>query len=145
MNFSTFSCSHFLSNRKQSVMSQRAQESTSFEGLAVAKPRPMNLVSRNFPSAKKNPPQDSSDSNSLGNQEFDQRYVSPSGRKLTRNSSQDPTTYSQERQHDDTQSSSTRKLWRSGEFACPASARKLEVMTLKTVGQGLNSTIWKLL
>ena len=44
MNFSMFSCSHFLSNRKQGVMSKRAQESTSEEGSAVAKSRPMNLV-----------------------------------------------------------------------------------------------------
>ena len=63
MNFSMFSCSHFLSNRKQRFTSNRAQESTSKEGSAVAEPIPMNLVSRNLPSAKKNLPQDSSDSN----------------------------------------------------------------------------------
>ena len=45
MSFSMFSCSHF-SNRKQVVMSMRAQECTSKEGSAVAKRRPMNLVSR---------------------------------------------------------------------------------------------------
>ena len=39
-NFSMFSCSRFLSNRKQSIMSKRAQESKTEEGLAVAKPRP---------------------------------------------------------------------------------------------------------
>ena len=44
MNFSMFCCSHFLSNRKQSVISKRAQESTSKEGSALAKARPMNLV-----------------------------------------------------------------------------------------------------
>ena len=49
-NFSMLSCSHFLSNRKQSVMSKRATA----KGSAVAKPRPMNLVSRNLlsPSAR---------------------------------------------------------------------------------------------
>ena len=73
--FSMVSCSHFLSNRKQSVMSKRAQESISKEGLAVAKPRPMNWVSRNLLTAKKDPPQDSSDPNSLGNQELDQSCV----------------------------------------------------------------------
>ena len=52
MNFSMFSCSHFLSNRKQSIMSKRFQESTAKEGLAVVKPRPMSLVSRNLLSAK---------------------------------------------------------------------------------------------
>ena len=76
MNFSMFSCSHFLSNRKQSVMSKRAQESTSKEGSAVAKPRPLNLVSRNLLSAKKDPPQDSSDPNSSENHELGQSCVS---------------------------------------------------------------------
>ena len=70
MNFSMSSCSHYLSNRKQSVVSKGTQESISEEASAVAKPRPMNLVSRNLLSAKKNPPQDSSDSNSPGNQEW---------------------------------------------------------------------------
>ena len=102
MSFSMFSCSHFLSNRKQSVMSKRDQESTSKQGSAVAKPRPMNLVSRNFLSAKKTPPQDSSASSSLGNQELDQSCVSPSVRQLKRNSNQVPTAYSQERRRDDT-------------------------------------------
>ena len=77
MNFSMCSCRHFLSNRKQSVMPKRAQESTSKEGSAVAKPRPMNLVSRNLLSPKKTSPQESSASNSPGNQELDQSYVSP--------------------------------------------------------------------
>ena len=97
MVFSMFSCSHFPSNRKQSVMSKRAQESTSKDGSAVAKPGPMNLVSRNLLSAKKTPPQDSSASNSPENQELDQSYVSSSVRKLVRNNIQDPTAYSQER------------------------------------------------
>ena len=38
MNFPMFSCSHFLSNRKQSVMSKRTQESTAKESSAMAKP-----------------------------------------------------------------------------------------------------------
>ena len=42
MNFSMLSCSHFLSYRKKSVMSKRAQERTSKERSAVEKPRPMN-------------------------------------------------------------------------------------------------------
>ena len=81
-------------------MSTRAQESMSKEG-SVAKPRPMNLVSRNLLSAKKTPPQDSSASHSMGNQELDQSYVSPSGSKLTRNSNQDQASYSQEGQRDE--------------------------------------------
>ena len=64
--------------------------------------------------------------NSQVNQELDQSYVSPSGRKLTRNINQHPTKYSQERQQADTQSSSTRKLERSGESASSASSRQLE-------------------
>ena len=66
MNFSMFSCSHFLPNRKKSVMSKRAQKSTSKESSAVAIPRPRNLVSKNLVSAKNDPPQDSSDPKSLG-------------------------------------------------------------------------------
>ena len=41
----------------------------------VAKPRPMNLVSRNLLSAKKDPPHDLSDPNSLETQERDQSCV----------------------------------------------------------------------
>ena len=74
MNLSMFSCSHFLSNRKQSVVSKRVQETTLKERSAVAKPRPMNLVSKNLLSAKKEPPQDLSDPNSPGNQELDQNW-----------------------------------------------------------------------
>ena len=116
MNFSMSSCSHFLSYGKQSVMSNRAQESTSKERSAVAKPRPVNLVSRNLLSTKKTPPQDSSATNSPRNQELDQSYVSPSVRKLMRNRNQDRAAYSQERQQDDTQSSSTRKLERGDDM-----------------------------
>ena len=114
MNFSLFFCSHVLSNRKQSVMSKRAQESTSKDSSAVAKPRPMNLVSRNLLSAKKTPPQDSSASNSPRNQELEQSYDQPSIRKLMRNSNQDPTAYCQERRQDDTLSSSTSQHQETG-------------------------------
>ena len=69
------------------------------EGSQVAKPRPMNLVSRNLLIAKKDPPQDSSDPNSIRNQELDQSSVSSSGRKLTRNINQNPTMCSQESQN----------------------------------------------
>ena len=72
MNLSMFSCSHFLPIRKQSVVSKRTQESTPKEGSAVAKPRPMSLVSGNLLSAKKDPPQYLSDPNSQENQELDQ-------------------------------------------------------------------------
>ena len=53
----------FLSNRKQSAVSKRGQEGSSREGSAMAKPRPMNLVSYNLLSSKKNSLQDVSDSN----------------------------------------------------------------------------------
>ena len=58
-------------------------------------------------------------------QEFDQSFVTSSARKLVRNNNQDPTAHSQERRQDDTLSSSTRKLVRSGESASSASTRKL--------------------
>ena len=61
MNFSMFSCTHFLSDRKQSVMFKGAQESTAKEGSAVETRRSMKLVPRSLLSAKKDPPQDSSD------------------------------------------------------------------------------------
>ena len=116
-----FSCSHCLSNRKESVMSKRAQESTAEKGSAVAKPRPMSLVSRSLLSAKKTSPQDPSASNSPGNQELDRS----SAGKLVRDNNQDPTAHSQERRQDDTLSWSTRKLVRSGESASSGSTRKL--------------------
>ena len=123
MNFSVFSCSHFLSNRKQSVMSQRAQENTAKEGSAVAKPRPIEFGVKEPPLRKENPPQDSSASNSLGNQELDQSFVSSSVRELVRNNNQAPTAYSKERRQDDILSSSTKKLVRSGESASSAGER----------------------
>ena len=79
---------------------------------AVAKPRPMNLASKNFLSATKDPPQYLRDLNCPENQELDKSCVSSRGRKLTRNINPNPTMYSQGGQHDDTQSSSTRKLGR---------------------------------
>ena len=126
MNFSMFSCSHFLPKRKQCVISKRAQVSTAKEGSAVAKPRPMNLVSRNLLGAKKTAPQDSRDSNRPQNEELVQSAVSWSARKVRWNGNQDPTAYSQERQQDDTQSSSARKLGRRDELSGSARSRKLE-------------------
>ena len=40
MNFSMFSCSHFLSITKRNIMSKRAQDRKTEEGLVVAKSRP---------------------------------------------------------------------------------------------------------
>ena len=71
-----------------------------------------NLVSRNLLSAKKTPPQDSSDPNSPVNHELDQSRLSFRDSKLTRKINQNPTMCSQERQQDHIQSSSTRKLGR---------------------------------
>ena len=59
---------------------------------------------------------------SLLSQEFDQSFVTSSTRKLVRNNNQDPTAHWWQ---DDTLSSSTRKLVRSGESASSASTRKL--------------------
>ena len=128
MNFSMFFLQPFFFRIKKSrtPRPRESRESTAKEGSAVAKPRSMNLVSWNFVSAKKTPPQDSSASNSPENQESDQSYVSLGVRKLMRNSSQDPTAHPRERRQDDTPSSSTWKLKRSGESASSASTRKLE-------------------
>ena len=71
-------------------MSKRARESTSKEGSVAAKPRPMNLVSRNLLSAKKDPPQGSSDPHSSENQELDQDGVLARSRKLLRDTNQNP-------------------------------------------------------
>ena len=49
-----------------------AREGTPKKGSAVAKPRPMKLVSGNLLSANKDPPRDLGDPNSPGNQELDQ-------------------------------------------------------------------------
>ena len=108
-----FSCSHFLSNRKQSVISKRTQDRTAKGGSAAAKPRPMELGVKERPERKENP--------SPGFGCFEQPCV----RKLVRNNSKDPTSYSQERRQDHTPSSGTRKLVQSGESASSASTRKL--------------------
>ena len=74
MNSSMFSWSDLLPNKKQSTMSKRPQQSTSEKGLAVAKPRPMNLVLRNL-LRRRILRKDSSDSNFPEIQELDQSYV----------------------------------------------------------------------
>ena len=92
----------------------------------MAKPRPMNSVSKNLVSAKKDPPQDLSDPNSPGNQELDQSCVSSHDKKLTRNINPNRTVYFLGKQQNDTQSSSTRKLGRRAESSNSARARQLE-------------------
>ena len=113
------------------------------EGSAVAKPRPMNLGSRNILIAKKDPPQDSSDPNSIRNQELDQSCVSSSVRNLTRNINQNPTMCSQERQNKMTLNLPAPGNW-GGEMnlqAQPAPANLSEVRTSKSEGQRWNSTM----
>ena len=119
MNFPMSSCRHFLSNRKQGLVSKRAKE-----GSAVAKPRPMHLVSGNLRAQRKPLRKIRLLRKALMNQELDQSYVSLRVRKLMRNSNQDPTARSQERRLDDTPSSNTRKPVRSGESANSGSTRK---------------------
>ena len=104
MNSSMFSCSHFLSNRKQSVMSKRVQESTLKEGSAVAKQRPMNLVSKNLLSAKKDPPRDLGDPNSLGNQDFGSELCFSSRKEIAAQHEPEPNTvFSREARGEDYQ------------------------------------------
>ena len=114
MNLSMFSCGHFLSNRKQSVMSKKAQASTPkrcrqwwnrdqwiwCQGTSWVGRKPL-LKIRVLRTAQQI--------------KLDQSCVSSCGRKLTRNINQNPTIYSQESQQDDTQSSSIRKLGRRDE------------------------------
>ena len=111
MNLSMFSCIHFLSNRKQPVISKRVQESPLKNGSAVTKPRPMNLVSKNLLSVKKDSSQELSDQTSPGNQELDQSGVLVRSWKLLRDTNQNPTMNCQERQEGDAQSFST---WKQG-------------------------------
>ena len=113
--------------------------STSKEGSAMATPRAMKLVSRNLLSAKKTLPQDSSASNSPGNHELDQSFVSPSVRKLA--------TKTQQR-FLKRGNKMTLNLLAPGNWcrvvnlqAEPASGHWSEVVTFKSEGQGRNPTI----
>ena len=65
-------------------MFKRSQESTTKEGSAVAKPRPMSLVSRTLLNAKQSSPKDAGASDSPVSQELDHSSVSWSTRKLVR-------------------------------------------------------------
>ena len=106
-------------------MSKRVQESTLKDGSAVAKPRPMNLVSKNLLSVKKNSSRELSDQTSPGNQELDQSEVLVSSWKLLRDTNQNPTMNCQERQQGDAQSFITWKQGRRDESSNSARARKL--------------------
>ena len=90
----------------------------------------MNFVSRNFLSARMHRPQDMSDSNSLGNPELEHGGVSSRGRKLTQNTNQNPTMSSQERQQDDTQSSSAKQAERGEDIHMGRSRREFHNMQI---------------
>ena len=129
MNLSMSSCSHFckfLSGpvRKQSATSKRGQEGTSEESSpmaksrsmmsAIAKPRPMSLVSHSLLSERNNSSRNLSDSSNPGDAEVDQGGVSSSVGKLTRDTSQNPAEQSQVTQQEDTQhaeSSKSSSVW----------------------------------
>ena len=101
VSFSMCSCSLSLWNRKQSIMSKRAQESMAKEVMAYARQRLTNVVSRNLLKPKAKLSERFGCSNSPANQELDQSSVLWSARKLVRDSDQDSTTHSQEwQQHD---------------------------------------------
>ena len=113
MNVYMISCSHFfLSKRKQSSMSKGVQEGTSKEGSAMAKPRPMNLVSRNLMSARKDSPKDMSNSSNLVNAKTEQGDV-----EQMRNTRQDPAMHSQVRQQEDTKHVSSWKQEARNDFS----------------------------
>ena len=124
MNFPMCSCNHFLWNRKQSTMSKMAQERRAGEGPAEAKPRSACLVSRIFLSTKQTSSVDSGASCSLVNQEFCRNSVSGDTGKPVKDSSQDPTTHSQEWQQDDNLIRGARKLAQSGECESSGSTGK---------------------
>ena len=74
-----------------------------------------------------------------GHQEMDQSCVSSSGRKPTRNINPNPTMYSQERQQDDTQSSSNLPAGEKNLRAQPAPGNWSEVRTSKSESQRWSS------
>ena len=126
VNFSMFSCSHFLSNKKQSVMAKRVQESTSEEVSAVAKPRPINLVSRSFLSTKKLLRKIRVLRTAWGIKNWLRVMFHPALRNSRETATKTQQRILKERQQDDTQFSSHRKLGRSGEPPNSASTRQLE-------------------
>ena len=73
----------------------------------MAKPRPMNLVSRNLLSARNDTPQDMSNSSNPVNSKTEQCDVSSGIWKQMRNTSQDPAMHSQVRQQEDNEHVST--------------------------------------
>ena len=77
MNLTIFFLQPFSFKKKRDCPCPREfKKSTLKEESAVAKPRPVNLVSKNLLSVKNDPQQDLSDPNSLGNQELDQSRFS---------------------------------------------------------------------
>ena len=53
MNLSMFSCSHVLSNRKQSIMSKRVQESASKKGFGSGKQKQTDVFGVEEPPERK--------------------------------------------------------------------------------------------
>ena len=100
MNFSMFSCSLFLSNRKQSTMSKIIQGRKTGEEPAVAKPRSTCLISRNLFNQKYTSSLVSDASDVPGDPQLDSESVFGSTGKLARNKDQNPATCSQERKKD---------------------------------------------
>ena len=125
-------------------MSKRGQEATSSEGSPVAKPkpsnpamaksRPINMVSDSPLSARQNPPQDLSDSVILENAEEEQGGDS-SIRKLMRDPSRDPIE-SQVRRQENTQNADTWKQEDGYESSSSTSTRKLVREVLSILGEG---------
>ena len=99
MNFWMFSCSHFLSIKKPNTMSKRAQERRTGEELAVAKSKPVSLVSRSL-SAKQSSSLDSGAPYSLGNQGLCRNSVFTITERLVRDRVQNPTVISPEWQRE---------------------------------------------
>ena len=148
MDFSMFSCNHFnnfLSGpiREQSAMSKRGQEGTSEESSpmakprpmksAIAKPRPVNLVSDSLWSKRNNSWQHLSDSNNQVNTRVEQGGVPSSVGELTRDTSQHSAEQSQVRQRTQAVSGNGCEVWRH-----TRTGQRLSFTTCKsqTIGTG---------
>ena len=75
MIFSMFHCSHSLSNRKLSAMSKKSARRFFWRGFGSGKTETDEFGVKELPERKENSPQDSSASNSPGNQELDQSHA----------------------------------------------------------------------
>ena len=90
MNFSMFSCSHSLSINKPNTMWKRTQERKTGEELAVSKPWPRCLISRNLLNVRQASSSDSDASNIAVNPQLDSNSLQGSTWKHVQGRDQNP-------------------------------------------------------